>query len=59
MKIFLNVKPQNIKSRLFILNLLKKKYNGENWDNIYEKLVMEKMRSFTVTLTRLWAKSAR
>lgn len=34
------LKPQSIESRLFILNLLKNKYNGEHWDSMYEKLVI-------------------
>lgn len=53
------LKPQSIESRLFVLNLLKNKNNGEHWDSMYEKLVMEKNRSFAVILTRLWAKSVR
>lgn len=28
------LKPQSIESRLFILNLLKNKYNGEHWDSM-------------------------
>lgn len=54
-----SLKPQSSESRLFIFNLLKNKYNGEHWDIMYEKLVVEKIRSFAVILTRLWAKSAR
>lgn len=54
-----SLKPQSIESKLFILNLLKHKYHGEHWDIMYEKLVMEKIRSLAVILTRLWAKSAR
>jgi len=53
------LKPQSIGSRLFIFNLLKNKYSGKHWDNMYEKRVIEKIRSFAVILIRLWAKNAR
>lgn len=46
-------------SKIYILDLLKKKYGGENWKPDYIDVISNKVSNFTKYLQHLWSKSSR
>lgn len=54
-----NLNPQNITSRTILLDIIKIKYKGDKWDAEYEKIIKDKILSFSVVLSKKWAASNR
>lgn len=51
--------PHSIKSRKYLLDILKARYEIEEWNSLYTKLVEQLILKFTLVLQRFWTKSSR
>ena len=51
--------PHSVKSRKYLLDILRARYEIEEWNSHYTKLVEQLILKFTLVLQRFWTKSSR
>eukprot|EP00102_Acyrthosiphon_pisum_P016483 XP_008187456.1 PREDICTED: uncharacterized protein LOC103310564 [Acyrthosiphon pisum] len=51
--------PRSVVSNQYLLQYIKQKYNGDNWEEEDENKIKSTISNFTAVLSKLWIKSSR
>ena len=51
--------PRSVVSNRYLLQYIKQKYNGDNWEEEDENKIKSTISNFTAVLSKLWIKSSR